>query len=130
MKKLVAFLLALSCVFGMVGCTDKTNAVDELSIEKQIQSETNTIPDDLLIPAEILCSRYSDGTWGRDGIRYKYWLEITGRLPNTSEDITFVYLSNIETITFEQAWKAAGYSSNSADYFSVEDAVLIETRTH
>ena len=55
-------------------------------------------------------------------------LEISGRMPNSSDDITFVYLSNLETITFEQAWKAAGYSSNTADYFNVKDAVLIETK--
>ena len=30
--------------------------------------------------------------------------------------------------TFEQAWKAAGFSSNTADYFAVEDAVLVEMK--
>ena len=38
---------------------------------------------------------------------YKYRLEVTGRLNNAVEDTTYVILSNIENITFEQAWKAS-----------------------
>ena len=41
------------------------------------------------------------------------------------KDSTFVYLSNIEEITFDQAWKAAGLSSNMDDYFDPKDAVLV-----
>ena len=67
-----------------------------------------------------------DGTWQVDGRTYKYRLEITGRMNNAAVDSTFVYLSNLETITFEQAWKASGLSSNMADYFSREQAVLVE----
>ena len=50
-------------------------------------------------------------------------------MPNAVADTTFIYLSNIEDITFEQAWKAAGISSNMADYFSADDAVLVEIKT-
>lgn len=39
--------------------------------------------------------------------------------------ITFVFLSNIENITFEQAWKASGFSSNTNDYFKAEDAKFV-----
>mgnify|MGYP003310107101 CR=1 FL=1 len=70
--------------------------------------------------------KMDDGTWQVDGHTYQYRLEIKGRMHNAAVDSTFVFLSNIETITFEQAWKAAGYSSNTADYFAVEDAVLVE----
>ena len=57
---------------------------------------------------------------------YKYRLEIHGRMPNAAVDSSFVYLSNFEGITFDQAYKAAGISSNSDDYFSPEKAVLVE----
>ena len=67
-----------------------------------------------------------DGTWTCDGVNYKYRLEISGRMPNAAVDSTFVYLSNLEEISFEQAYKAAGISSASADYFSPEEAVLVE----
>ena len=72
----------------------------------------------------------SDGTWQTEGMVYQYRLEISGRMPNAEMGTTFVYLSNLENITFEQAWKAAGLSSNTADYFSAEDAILVEWKTN
>ena len=68
----------------------------------------------------------NDGTWMCDNVIYKYQLEIKGRMPNAAVDSTFVFLSNIEEISFEKAYKAAGVSSNSEDYFSPEEAVLVE----
>ena len=70
----------------------------------------------------------TDGTWQVDGRVYKYRLVISGELPNATAtgQATFVYLSNLETITFQQAWKAAGFSSSSEDCFPVEDAVLVD----
>ena len=62
----------------------------------------------------------SDGTWQCDGHIYKYRLEISGRLSNAVKDSTYIYLSNIEDITFEQAWKASGLSSNMDDYFDID----------
>ena len=70
----------------------------------------------------------TDGTWQVGGRNYKYRLVITGRMHNAAVDSTFVYLSNLDEITFDQAWKAAGLSSNAADYFSVEEAVLVELK--
>ena len=66
------------------------------------------------------------GTWQCDGHIYKYRLEISGRLSNAVKDSTYIYLSNIEDITFEQAWKASGLSSNMDDYFDIDEAVLVE----
>ena len=59
---------------------------------------------------------------------YKYRIEITGRLHNAVKDITYILLTNIEGITFEQAWKASGLSSNMDDYFDPADAVFIGIR--
>lgn len=67
----------------------------------------------------------SDGTWRVDGYTYQYRLEITGRMNHAAKDSTFVFLSNIENITFEQAWKASGFSSNMDDYFKKEDAAFV-----
>lgn len=71
----------------------------------------------------------ADGTWECEGITYMYRLEISGRMPRAAVDSTFVYLSNIEEITFEQAWRAAGLSSSADDYFAPENAVLVELST-
>ena len=67
----------------------------------------------------------ADGTWKTDECAYKYRLEITGRMGGAVKDSTFVYLSNVEDISFDQAWKAAGLSSSIDDYFDRKDAVLV-----
>lgn len=68
----------------------------------------------------------ADGTWLCDSISYKYRLEIKGRLNNSARDS--VYLSNRSEISFEEAWKASGLSSDINDYFSAEDAVLVDRK--
>jgi len=67
----------------------------------------------------------SDGTWKSGDYSYKYKLELTGRLNNAKKDSRYIILSNIKDITFEQAWKAEGLSSNSNDYFNPEIAVIV-----
>ena len=69
--------------------------------------------------------KLSDDTWECKGHIYKYRLEISGRMPDAAVDSTFIYLSNME-ISFSQAYKAAGISSNMDDYFAAEDAVLVD----
>lgn len=64
----------------------------------------------------------ADGTWQWETYTYKYRLEID--YPDTGS--TFVYLSNLETISPERAMMAAGLSSSLEAYFSPEDAVLVE----
>ena len=75
----------------------------------------------------VLVKHYemSDGTWKTDQHTYQYRLEITGRMNNAAKDSTFVYLSNTEHISFDKAWKAAGFSSNRNDYFDSEVATLV-----
>lgn len=70
----------------------------------------------------------SNGLWMCDDYTYRYCLEISGRMPNAAKDTTFVYLSNIEEIPFERVYMAAGLSSSTDDYFSPEEAVLVEMR--
>ena len=73
--------------------------------------------------------RMSDGTWRCEGYTYAKKLVITGRMPNAAVDSTFVYLTNLEDITFTQAYLAAGISSSTDDYFSPEDDVLVDMMT-
>lgn len=109
MKKFITLILVLSCVLTLAGC------------EKKTITRTQTIETDLKTYYEL-----SDGSWECEGHIYNFRLEISGRTHNAATDSTFVYLSNQETITFDQAWKAAGLSSNMDDYFDVEDAVLVD----
>ena len=109
MKKLIALVLVLACMLSLVACGNQT------------PERIKTIESDLRTYYEM-----SDGTWECDGHTYKYRLEISGRMHDAAVDSTFVYLSNIEMITFEQAWKAAGGRSNAEDYFAIEEAVLVD----
>ena len=67
----------------------------------------------------------ADGVWGCNGYTYKYRLEITGKLPNSAKNTTYLVLSNTPDITFQQTWLASGFSSNMADYFDPAVAVIV-----
>ena len=108
MKKTVICLLAAILMIAFAGCAK------EASVSDTVEGNIKTYYE------------MSDGSWMCDGLPYKYRLEISGRMPDAAKDSTFVYLSNMEEITFEQAWKAAGLSSSTADYFAQEEAVLVE----
>ena len=118
MKRLAALILAIFCITIFSGCKEAEKSgkpdIKDLSIVETYNSDIATY------------YKMSDGSWQANGQSYEYRLEISGRMPNAAVDSTFVYLSNIENITFEQAWKAAGFSSNTADYFSADEAVLVE----
>lgn len=113
MKRFAILTVALILAAFILACAPKEK---EPAIEETITSGYRTY------------YKMSDGTWATDAHTYKYRLEISGRMTNAAKDSTFVYLSNIETITFDRAWKAAGLSSNMEDYFSAEEAVLVELR--
>ena len=111
MKKLIVVVLTWIFAITMYGCgNDSIKSI-------------NTIRGNIRTYSEM-----SDGTWQSEGRTYKYKLEINGRMNNAVKDSTFVYLSNVENIRFDQAWKAAGLSSYSGAYFDVKDAVLVEVK--
>ena len=108
MKRIVWLLLCILLAVTLSGCAGKA-------------AVKNTIKGNMKTYQEM-----ADGTWTCDDHSYKYRLEMNGRMPNANADSSFIYLSNLEEITFDQAYKAAGISSNSDDYFSPEKAVLVE----
>ena len=123
MKKYLCVCFALLLLF-FSACTPK----EETELSKQDPTVARTFEKGENGDDHTWVTYYemSDGTWQVDGHTYKYRLEITGRLHNAVVDSTYVYLSNLEEITFEQAWKASGLSSDSNDYFQIQDAVLVE----
>ena len=108
MKRRVWLLLCILLAVTVSGCAKKA-------------AVRNTIRGNMKTYYEM-----TDGTWMCDDRLYRYRLEISGRMPNAAVDSSFVYLSNIESITFDQAYRAAGTSSDSKDYFPPETAVLTE----
>lgn len=108
MKRFVLLLLCILLAIPFSGCARKAAVKD--TIEGNMKK----------------CYEMTNGTWMCDDYLCQYRLEITGRMPNAAVDSSFVYLSNIEEITFDQAYRAAGVSSHSEDYYSPEEAVLVE----
>lgn len=106
MKRLTTIILTFLCLFGLFGCRPAEKKAIETGIKTYYE-----LPD---------------GTWECEGYTYKYRLEITGRMHAAKADSTFVYLSNLENISFDQAAGAAGLSSNSEDYFSPDEAILVD----
>ncbi len=70
----------------------------------------------------------ADGKWHSEGYEYAYRLEVTGRMNNAAKNTTYIVLSNSKDITFDQTWLAAGFSSNSEDYFDPKDAIIVGYR--
>lgn len=129
MRKIVGFMLALICVLGLVGCGKSKPKPSEPHVVNTFETTHIGLIEDSFDNSKVVTTKkyyeMSDGTWKTDEHTYKYRLEITGRLNNAEKDSTYVILSNIENITFEQAWKASGLSSNSNDYFKEEEAVFV-----
>ena len=118
------FLLMIAVLLMIAGCAANTPTVHrtyEQTPLDEIESRTKDGEEVILIPYEEL----SDGSWRAQGIVYPFRLELTGRLPHAACDSTYVLLSQSEDISFEQAWKASGLSSNSEDYFDEEYAIFV-----
>ncbi len=124
MKKIISLVICFTFVLALVGCSQKepsivnTYEVTESKLAEEY-FETNKLV------TMVKYYEMSDGTWKTDNYTYKYRLEITGRMNNAAKDSTFVFLSNTKDITFEQAWKASGFSSNMDDYFQEENAKFV-----
>lgn len=111
------------------GTMDELNADIQKKVELYFHKKIDEKEAQIIETINTTFATYhkmSDGTWQCNGNSYKYKLEVTDRMPNAVMDSTYVYLSNIEDIPFERAHKAAGFSSSTADYFSVEDAIFID----
>ncbi len=119
MKKIIRIAFVICLLFTLYICSHK----DPFVIRAYEATDAESAADPMITMARYY--KMSDGTWKTDTDTYQYRLEITGRMNNAAKDSTFVYLSNRKDITFEQAWKAAGFSSNMDDYFQKEDATLV-----
>lgn len=121
------FLCIASCLLALsaAGCAQG----GEPSVKKAFEQTPPEVSEEYVEAGrEVVLSPYyemSDGTWQADGRTYRHRLVLTGRLRNAVRDTTYTLLSNIEEISFEQAWKASGLSSNTDDYFAPEDAVFV-----
>ncbi len=121
MKRRMWIGLLLTLV--LCGCSGEAEVVNTFT-----ETPEELITERIEQGEEVTMQTYyelSDGTWKTDDCAYQYRLVVTGRLHNAVKDTTYTILSNIEEITFDQAWKASGLSSSTEDYFAGEDAVFV-----
>lgn len=124
MKKWLAFLLTVVLIFTLAACS-RAGSTETIASRDDETTKKNDIQHTFTGNLETYYE-LSDGTWQCKGLTYQYRLELTGTIPNAATASTFVYLSNLEHISFDQAYLAAGISSNTEDYFSPDEAVLVE----
>ena len=124
MKKIISMVICYTFVLSLVGCSQKEPSIVNTYEVTESELAGEYFETNKLVTM-VKYYEMSDGTWKTDNYTYKYRLEITGRMNNAAKDSTFVFLSNTKDITFEQAWKASGFSSNMDDYFQEEDAKFV-----
>ncbi len=125
MKRILIFVMLSVLSFCWTGCSKEGSEPYVVQTYERNVEDAVSNPD---FKEEVVYHTYykmNDGTWKTEDHSYQYCLEITGQLHNAVKDTTYIYLSNIEDISFEQAWKASGLSSLTTDYFKVEDAILV-----
>lgn len=127
MKKMIRITLIALMLLSLFGCIQK-----EPSVIRTYEITDSELAEEYFESNKLVTMvkyyEMSDGTWKTDDYTYQYRLEVTGRMNHADKDSTFVFLSNIKEITFEQAWKASGLSSNMDDYFNEEDAKLVAVK--
>lgn len=71
-----------------------------------------------------------DGTWSTENHTYQYCLKLFGAGNNAAVGTVYTVLSNDPNITFQETWLASGFSSNMADYFTPDYAVIAAWETY
>ena len=126
MRKIAAILLTVM-LLSIAGCSQK-----EVSVVKTYDVTDSEFTEECFENNELVTVvkyyEMSDGTWKTDDYTYQYRVEVTGRMNNAKKDSMFVFLSNTKDITFDQAWKASGLSSNTDDYFKEEETKLVAVK--
>ncbi len=128
MKRIFFVILLFAFAVCLFGCSHSNETAVKATFEK---TPLDIIEENVDDSIEVITTTYyemSDGTWKTDEQSYLYRSVITGKLPNASVDTTYTILSNIEDISFKQAWKASGLSSNLEDYFKPEDAIIVASK--
>lgn len=126
MRKVAAILLTVM-LLSIAGCSQK-----EVSVVKTYDVTDSEFTEECFENNELVTVvkyyEMSDGTWKTADYTYQYRVEVTGRMNNAAKDSMYVFLSNTKDITFDQAWKASGLSSNIDDYFKEEETKLVAVK--
>ena len=124
MKRIIKITLTVLMLLSLFGCSQNEPSVVKIYEVTDSELAEAYFENNKLVTM-VKYYEMSDGTWKTDDYTYQYRLEVTGRMKNADKDSTFVFLSNTKDITFKQAWKASGFSSDMDDYFEEEDAKFV-----
>lgn len=126
MKNYIACGLILTIILTLAACTASGQ---EPYVVKTYEKTPDEKMEEYLAASTLITNvtyyEVSDGTWKTDDHSYQYRLELTGTLPNSEAKHTYVVLSNREDVTFDEVWKASGFSSDLNDYFKPEAARIV-----
>ena len=125
-RKIAAILLTVM-LLSLAGCSQKEVSVVKTYDVTDLEFTEESVENNELVTI-VKYYEMSDGTWKTDDYTYQYRVEVTGRMNNAAKDSMFVFLSNTKDITFDQAWKASGLSSNTDDYFKEEETKLVAVK--
>ncbi len=123
MKKLCC-VLSLILMLTFVSCKPSEPEI----LKTHRQTSVDKVFDALANSEYVIGKTYyemSDGTFLCNNISYKYKLELSGTLHSAKQESSYIILSNVKDLTFDQVWKASGLSSNTNDYFDPNDAVIV-----
>lgn len=126
MKRNVIFFVILVYALLLTACS--TSKAEVSVVNTYEETPVGLIAENIDNSKEVITTTYyemSDGSWKAGDFSYKFRLELTGRLNNAEKDTTYILLSNKDDITFEEAWKASGLSSDLNDYFDVKDTKIV-----
>ncbi len=125
MKYIKVLLASAVILMFLAGC-----AKESLYVVKTYEATDPNLYESYIHEGKVVITdeyqEMSDGTFRTaNGQVYKYRLVIEGRMHAAVRDSVFVILSNRDDITFDMAWKAAGFSSNPDDYFKPDEAIIV-----
>ncbi|MBE5957770.1 MAG: hypothetical protein E7254_02770 [Lachnospiraceae bacterium] len=120
------FALGIACVLvfsvGTTGCKKSDNEGKKVTSESAKKSNVNIV--------KRVYKEFKEdemGLWECDGFTYQYKKELTGVSPDTDEEITFVTLTNDDSVTFEKVYKSM-YSSSAEDRLDDSMTLVVEIK--
>lgn len=125
MKRLLSFFCAVLCLIIFCACS----SVNKKDILREYNETDTALLEEYIADGKDIITipfyEMKDDTFIAQDTEYSQMFRISGRLNNAAMDSGYIILSNIGEISFEQAWKASGLSSNSEDYFDENDLVFV-----
>ncbi len=125
-KRWIALVFAMMIALSLAACTKSGTAPEVLkTYEKTPDAKIEAYTTASTTVTTVTYYEMCDGTWKTDDHTYQYRLERTDMLPNSETKCTYVVLSNTADLTFDEVWKASGFSSDLNDYLKPEVARIV-----